>query len=65
MAALLNNLATILDQLQKKPKPDGKSPAAPNPLPGTPGYKPQARPRGTLLTGADTPVQPRKTLLGG
>jgi hypothetical protein len=61
VSALLNNLASIFQQLQAKPT--GKNPAAP--IPGTPGYRPPLnRPRGTLLTGQDVPIQPRKTLLG-
>lgn len=63
MAGLLNNMAAFLQQLQKPG--DKKKPTAPNAIPGTPGYRaPLTRPRGTLLTGADAPVQPRKTLLG-
>jgi hypothetical protein len=62
MAALLNNMASIMDSMRD---PKRKRPLAPTAIPGTPGYKaPLARPRGTLLTGADTPVLPRKTLLG-
>lgn len=62
MAALLNNMASYLEQLQKTGK---KKPTTPTPVPGMPSYKPPlSRPRGTLLTGVDAPVQPRKTLLG-
>jgi hypothetical protein len=62
MAALLNNMASYLEQLQK---PGKKKPTTPTAVPGTLGYKPPlARPRGTLLTDVNAPVQTRKTLLG-
>lgn len=63
MAALLNNLGAIMDQMRDPSK--RKRPLAPTGVPGTPGYKPPlSRPRGTLLTGVDAPIEPRKTLLG-